>query len=275
MKIATKEAIRELILSASQELSSSNVVKRRNQIIKEKGIHDAATWVDKHSEDFLINRLRENSKFFPYVIVSEERKKPVILGEEGELLIDPLEGTDNYRYRRHPYGINIGVVERGQLEYAVFSDASESPVQLFEAEKSKGALIYLGEFKGGEKLQVNPSNRHIAFNQWEDVDEDTIGKNYAELLRFTRRVSTTYSDSGDLCGVALGRYGGVVFVYKQAAPWDMVTALVVEEAGGIVTDLLGNRWDSYDNKELLVVRNGMIAGGKGMYERLRGLKLKL
>lgn len=275
MRQATKDAMRELLLSAGQELVSKKVIGKRNQIIQKKGIHDAATWVDKYSENFLLRNLRRNAKIFPYVIISEERKRPIVLGEEGEMLIDPLEGTDNYRYRRHPYGINMGIVENKQLVYSLFCDVSETPMQIVEAEKSNGAFLYLGEFKGGQKIDVNPANMHIAFNQWEDVKEDVIGKNYSELLKFTRRVSTTYSDSGDLCNVATGKYGGVVFIYKEAAPWDMVIALAAEEAGASVTDIFGNRWDSYDSRGLLVVKNGMIAAEKRMYEKLAELNFIL
>lgn len=275
MMQGTKEAVRELILSAGRELTSRKVVKRRNEIIHEKSVHDAATWVDKHSENFLIRNLRKEARFFPYVVVSEERKSRVILGDEGELLVDPLEGTDNYRYKRHPYGTNIGIVENNHLVYAIFCDVSEKPMRIYEAEKGRGAFLYEDGFEGGEKLQVNSHNMHIAFNQWEDVNEDVVGENYAELLRFTRRLSTTYSDSGDLCGVAEGKYGGAVFVYREAAPWDMVTALAVEESGGVVTDLRGNRWDNYDDNGLLIARNGMIAAGREMHGKLRSLRLVL
>jgi myo-inositol-1(or 4)-monophosphatase len=271
MRDTTKMALRGILIESSQRLVDKEVLRQKNEIATVKGKHDYATKVDKLSENLILQRLRESPALFPYVVVSEESEQPLLLGDEGELLLDPLEGTDNYRYGRHPFGINIGVVEKGALVYAVFCDASESPLQIIEAEKGRGTFLYVGEFKNGQKLHVEPDNRHVAFNQWEDVDELTIGGYYARLLKFTRRVSTTYSDSGDLCGVALGKYGGAVFVYegKDAKPWDMVMALAVEEAGGVVTDFLGDRWDSYDNQGMLLVRNGMLAAGKPIYDSLK------
>ncbi len=264
----TKNGLRDILLEASEELTKPETVEKRNQIAKEKSIHDASTWVDEYSEDFSINRFRRKKELFPYTIISEERKTPVVLGNDGFIYLDPLEATDNYRSGLPVYGINIGLIERGRLVYATFSDISKTPWEIFEAERGNGAFLYRGDFVNSERLHVNDGNRRVAFNQWEDVDEDVIGENYAKLLRFTRRVSTTYSDSGDLCNVACGRFGGVVFIYRKAAPWDMVMALAIEEAGGKITDLDGNHWDKYDNLGRLLVGNGLIGGGEYIYGEL-------
>ena len=234
----------------------------------QKGRFDYATEVDLKSQKIGILRFRENK--IPYVIVGEEKtenvKFPLHLGDAGVLYFDPLEGTHNfYRGRKESgFGVTIGVVEKKELSYVIFYNSLTK--ELYEGEKDKGAYLY----KNGEKIPLHVSGRtanpDIGFNHWPEVEE--VGAYLDKLRKITDYTLTSASDAIDLTWVARGSLDGLVFIYNQAAPHDMVPELLVEEAGGRVTNIKGGPWYTINQNGFIVVTNSMIAGNPEVHLKL-------
>lgn len=236
--------------------------------ITQKGRFDYATEVDLKSQKTGIKRFREID--VPYVVVGEEKTKdvkfPLHLGESGVLYFDPLEGTHNfYRGRKESgFGVTIGIVEKRELCYVIFYNSLTK--ELYEGEKDKGAYLY----KNGEKIPLHVSERtanpDIGFNHWPEVEE--VGAYLDKLRKITDYTLTSASDAMDLTWVARGSLDGLVFIYTRAAPHDMVPALLVEEAGGKVTNIKGGPWYTINQNGFMEVKNSMIAGNPEVHLKL-------
>jgi myo-inositol-1(or 4)-monophosphatase len=78
---------------------------------------------------------------------------------------------------------------------------------------------------------------------------------FAEFLKVSRAVRRLGSAAIDLCYVAAGRFDGVW--EHSLHPWDVAAgALIVEESGGRVTNLVGGRYSSREGS--VIATNGHI-----------------
>lgn len=243
----------------------------------QKGRFDYATEVDLKSQEIGIKRFIEID--VPYVIVGEEKtedvKVPLHLGDAGILYFDPLEGTHNfYRGRKESgFGVTIGIVEKRELCYVIFYNSLTK--ELYEGEKGKGDYLYKNGRKTSLHVNKRTANLDIGFNHWPEVEE--VGAYLDKLRKITDYTLTSASDAIDLTWVARGSLDGLVFIYNRAAPHDMVLALLVEEAGGRVTNIKGGPWYTINQNGFMEVTNSMIAGNPEVHLKLlelyKGIKL--
>ncbi|MDI6807176.1 MAG: inositol monophosphatase family protein [Candidatus Aenigmarchaeota archaeon] len=237
----------------------------------QKGRHDYATDVDIKCQEIGIRRFKEYN--LPYVIMAEEKtedvKFPLRLGNDDILYFDPLEGTHNfYRGRKESgFGSTIGIVEENQLRWVIFYNSLTK--ELYESEKGKGSYLYLNDNKIPLHVSERTTTLDIGFNHWPDIKY--AGKYLDKLRGVTDYTPTSVSDAIDLIWVARGSLDGLVFIYKQADPWDMVPALVIEEAGGKVTNIKGDHWYIIDRHGFMIVRSSMIAGNPYVHQMLLNL----
>ena len=259
------QRVRDVLITTAKEIGEYQLSKSVSlQETLHKGRFDYSTEVDLMSNEIGVQSFRRSG--LPYVIVSEEGESPLRLGDSGVLYFDPLEGTHNfYRGRREAgFGVTFGVVEGNQLVYVLFFNVASE--EFYEAEQGKGAYVTVK----GQKRKLRVSNREerldIGFNHWPDVAG--VGDYLDRLRRLTDSTPTSLSDAVDLACVAGGSLDGLVFVYRRAEPWDMVPALLVEEAGGIATDIRGNSWYRIDPKGFMKVENCLLAGSPEVHARL-------
>lgn len=264
-----EQKIKDILIATVKEIGEHQLRNFGNVTeMIQKGRFDYATEVDHKSQEIGIKRFRENK--IPYVIVGEEKtedvKFPLRLGDAGVLYFDPLEGTHNfYRGRKESgFGVTIGIVEKRELIYAIFYNSLTK--ELYEGEKGKGAYLY----KNGERIQLHVSektvNLDVGFNHWPEVEE--VGAYLDKLRKITDYTLTSASDAIDLIWVARGSLDGLVFIYNRAAPHDMVPALLVEEAGGRVTNIKGGPWYTINQNGFMEVTNSMIAGNPEVHLKL-------
>ena len=188
-----------------------------------------------------------------------------ILGEEGKYaktnstytwIIDPLDGTNNFAHGIPIFCVSIAVERNGEVLLGVVYDSSRK--EMFMAEKGKGAFL------NGKKISVSRRSElrdcMLATGFYYDR-----GKNLVETLDQIREFYQTGiieirrlgSAALDLCYVACGRYDG--FWEFTLNPWDFAAGkLIVEEAGGKVTDRDGN--DPGIRKSYIVSSNGRVHG---------------
>jgi len=268
MNIVTKKEIRilENVAIESGELLLKLYEKKLR--VEEKGMYDYATDADFQSQELIIERLQKMR--IPYKLVAEEKQLNLgLIGtDEGIVYIDPLEGTHNFARKRKEFGfgVTLGLVKNGCPEYVVFFNPVHN--QLYEAIRREGSYlnkkrIHVSNRKPGDKLD-------IIFNHWPDVKN--VGK-YLDKLRGGERKLTDYtptscSDAIDICMVARGSVDGLVFVYKKADTWDLITALLIEEAGGKVTNMKGKLWCKNDKDGFIEVKGSMIGGNHYVHRAL-------
>jgi myo-inositol-1(or 4)-monophosphatase len=222
------------------------------QKVDHKGEIDLVTDVDRRSEQAIVKAIR--AVYPDHLILTEEGTSR---GGEGHVrwIVDPLDGTTNYAHGYPCFCVSIAVEDGGEIGLGVIYN----PVldEIFVARKGHGATL------NGEKLTVSRTedltDSLLATGFPYDIrrSRDNNLDHFAHLAVRAQAIRRAGSAAMDLCYVAAGRFDG--FWEMKLAPWDMAAgALMVAEAGGVVTDFCGGPF-GIDAREILA-SNGRIHG---------------
>ena len=203
--------------------------------IESKGMHDLVSYVDKESEKRIIAELQ---KLLPESGFIAEEGTSDKKGERFNWVIDPLDGTTNFIQGVPVYCVSIGLLDGDELVVGVVYEVGRD--ECFYAWKNGGAYL------NGEKITVSDrSDIHDAllatgfpYSDFSRIEE------YIEFLKWAmknaRGVRRLGSAAADLAYVACGRFDA--FWEYDLKPWDVAAgALLVKEAGGMVSDYSGGR----------------------------------
>jgi myo-inositol-1(or 4)-monophosphatase len=203
----------------------------------EKGTADFVTEVDRGAEARIIDIVTR--EFFYATIVGEELSPEDAIASEGlTFIVDPLDGTTNFLHGYPQYAVSIGVLLGPELIAAVVLNVPRG--DLFTAMLGGGAQL------NGESIHVSnissPSRALIGtgfpFKSPEFLE--TYARQFVAINRGTAGIRRAGSAALDLADLACGRFDG--FWELVLAPWDIAAGLLlVREAGGIVTNLAGER----------------------------------
>ena len=217
-----------------------------------KAKNSLVTEVDKLSEDIIIDSIKRS---FPSHDVFAEESGRSSTSSEYVWIIDPLDGTTNYAHGYPFFSISIALEIEGTVKAGLVYDPVKD--EMFSAELGMGA------FMNGEAIRVSGSARldesHMVTGFVHD-DEAMVEENlrhFADFIWRSRAVRRDGSAALDLCYVACGRFDG--FWELGLNPWDTAAGvLIVEEAGGRVTNFTGDAYSIYV-KEILA-SNSVIHG---------------
>lgn len=198
-----------------------------------KGAGDYVTDVDRASERAIAEALRSTD----IPMVGEEEG-----GREGERywLVDPLDGTTNFMHSFPVVGISVALIESGSPVAAVVHAPFMG--ETYTAIKDRGAHRRSGG-RDAESLSVSgrPPERAIVATGFPFRDKALIPRHLAALKLCLERFEDLRrpgAASLDLAWVAAGVFDG--FFELGLSSWDVAAgALLVEEAGGVVSDWQG------------------------------------
>jgi len=206
--------------------------------ISKKGVANFVTSADLRTEKAIIDELRRARPKFG--IYSEEAGW--MEGEDGTLrfVVDPIDGTTNFIHAIPYICIAISAEKKVGEAWETFASVVYDPIhdEMFHAEKEKGAFLNNYKIKTAERTE-DVMLATASPRKWKE--------SYAETLRALEKVTANQQASVrsmgsaalDLAYVAAGRLDGMW--YHQLNWWDMSAgALLVREAGGVVTCLKGN-----------------------------------
>ena len=184
-------------------------------------------------------------------------ESPVEERPNGRLwIIDPLDGTTNYAHGFPAAAVSIGFSEKGVVKAGGVYDPFRK--ELFLAELGRGAFL------NGSRLSVSsaPSVSKALLVTGFPYDRAEKAEFYcgflAEFMKLSHDVRRMGSASLDMCWLAAGRTDG--YWEFGLKPWDVAAGkLMVEEAGGRVTDFSGKPWavDKAMGSETLAT-NGLV-----------------
>jgi myo-inositol-1(or 4)-monophosphatase len=200
--------------------------------VTDNGRNEFVTEVDHRAEQAIVEIIRD---FYPdHAILAEER------GQQGhhdfEWIIDPLDGTTNYAHGFPRFCVSIGVEHEGRVCVGVVYDPLLD--ELFHAVRGAGA--WLGARRLAVSTESDFSRALVAtgFAYDRRSSDDNNLEHFGAFLRTARALRRDGSAALDLCYVAAGRLEG--FWELKLHAWDVAAgALIVEEAGGRVSDLRG------------------------------------
>ncbi len=223
-----------------------------------KGDVDLVTVADRTVEKLIRSRLGE--AFPEHGIYGEEGTRERMDGEF-RWYVDPLDGTTNFAHGFPQFCVSMGLERRspglgldqdGTLEAAVIYDPMRN--ELFTAERGRGARL------NGKPMRVSriPELAESLLSTGFPSRKRHASPNVHFYQEFTLRshgVRRAGSAALDMAYVACGRLEA--FWEFNLSPWDTAAGiLLVEEAGGRVTDFAGNHF-RLDSREILA-SNGLI-----------------
>jgi len=223
---------------------------RKDKRIEFKGAINLVTEVDRRCEQRIVEII---TKALPeHNILTEETPMPE-LPSPYRWIIDPLDGTTNYAHGYPCFCTSIALELEGKIVLGAIYDPLLD--ELFTAQKGKGAFL------NGERIAVSATDRLtnalICTGFPYDLRESTVNNldHFNNLIMEARAIRRDGSAALDLCYVAAGRFDG--FWELKLQPWDVAAGkLLVEEAGGTVTDFRGDPLDIYGQQ--LLASNGRI-----------------
>jgi myo-inositol-1(or 4)-monophosphatase len=222
---------------------------RQSVKVEYKGEADLVTVADRKSETLIRERLRQHWPTHD------------ILGEEGGLqdtgsdyrwYVDPLDGTTNFAHGFPVFCVSMALEYKGNRIAGVIYDPTRD--ELFTAEQGGGA--YLNQ----ERIHVSGTANLAECLVATGFPSNKRHKNpniffYHQITLHTHGVRRAGSAALDLCCVACGRFDG--FWEFNLNPWDTAAGvLIVQEAGGQVTDLKGGPFQ-LNGRETLAT-NGLV-----------------
>lgn len=221
------------------KIAGEILVERRGTVTVQlkENFKDLVTEADRLAEEAVNEVLL--SAFPSHGIVGEETGET--RGNDGyRWFVDPLDGTTNYAHGLPLFGTSIALEKDGELLVGVV----HLPVlgDTYTAVKGRGA------WRNGMPLQVSSTDRLensllvTGFPYDLSPGRPTNFDHMGALIRRTRGVRLLGSAAIDLLYVASGAFEA--YWDLSNAPWDVAAGvLLVQEAGGTVTDMNGGELD--------------------------------
>src|SRR5208337_1993184 len=219
-------------LSAGQ-IISDNLGRLSKDDVGLKQVSDFVTRVDKESEACIIRVIRE--RYPDHHILAEETMKDTAL-DGYRWIIDPLDGTTNFIHQYPVFCVSIAL----QLQSEVIAGVIFDPLRadLFTAEKGKGACLNERPITVSSITACQDSliTTGFPFRMKEHID--LYLKLFKNVLFKVSDLRRAGSAALDLAYLAAGRCEG--FFEIGLGPWDIAAgSLIIEEAGGVITDFSG------------------------------------
>lgn len=212
--------------------------------IEFKSFANPVTEFDKAAEVSIVNTVLK--RYPDHSILTEEA-----LTREGSAdvkwVIDPLDGTVNFTHQIPFICVSIGVEQKGEIIAAVIYN----PIleELYTAVKGEGAYLKVPGRKA-ERLKVSETSDKQRSLYVTGFPYEREGRHdyLLEPLRSINIECTGFRRLGsaaiDLAYVARGSFEG--FYEENLKPWDTAAGkLLVEEAGGMLTDYRGEPYSIY------------------------------
>ncbi|SEP87409.1 inositol monophosphatase family protein [Natrinema salaciae] len=222
---------------------------------RKDGKTDFVTQADRDAQETVIETIREAFPTEP--IVGEEADALKAVPETGPAwIVDPIDGTNNYVDGSRAFGTAVAAVVDGEPVAAAFDCPALSDVYRVGPD---------GAYRNDEPLSVSnctdPETATVCPTLWWDRDQRD------QYAAATRAVVQRFDDMRrygcaqlELAMVASGALEGTM-TNLRANPWDTVAGVrLIREAGGVVTDLEGERW-RHDS-------TGLVASNGGIHDEL-------
>jgi myo-inositol-1(or 4)-monophosphatase len=220
------------------------------QVSNKEGINNLVTEADHASEKAIMDTIKQQ---FPGHYILSEEAGAIIMDSEYKWIIDPIDGTVNYAHGIPICCVSIGVEHNGKMVLGTVYNPFLK--EFYLAENNKGSTL------NGEIIRVSEINAVIDAclvtgfpYTYLDLPNGPL-ETFSRFIRKGVPVRRLGSAAMDLCWVAAGRFDG--FYEHKLQAWDSAAGfLIVEEAGGRVSDFKGDYYSPYQPN--IVATNGKI-----------------
>jgi myo-inositol-1(or 4)-monophosphatase len=217
------------------------------------------TNADRESEKRILSKIKKSG--IKCSVNSEESGKLNFGSREIVWAVDPLDGTFNFAKEIPHFAVSIGIMIDRRTVIGVIHD----PILGDMCTATRGH----GAFLNGKRIHVSKAralrNASLIFDWWNP--EPTIPDPLSlarRIYRYTRTLRSPGTVALNLCSVASGQFDGLVTVFRKAPIYETAAGcLIVQEAGGQLTNSIGKSWESFSRS--------LIAGSPRIHEQLMKL----
>jgi myo-inositol-1(or 4)-monophosphatase len=228
--------------------------------VSEKGPSDFVSRADLGSEEAIKAAL---TAFDPEARFQAEESEGDRVSTGPRFLVDPLDGTTNFLRGIPHFAVTIAYADDSGLVAGIVLDPMRE--ELFWAERGAGA--WLGDRRIAVSTRASLPNAvvHTGVPHRGRGDHESYLRRLRAVMAQVAGVRRMGAAALDLAYVAASRGDG--FFELGLAPWDVAAgALLVREAGGVITDLAGG--------DAFIERREVVAAGAGLHgELLAALRL--
>lgn len=250
-----QENQRLLSAACTAALTAGSIIRHlynKPHTVTMKGVINLVTEADLAAESAIITSLNEDDP--GTVILAEESAGKNLKPSSGKVwVVDPLDGTTNFAHAYPVFAVSIALFVDGVPVLGVIY----SPMldELFCAVQGTGAWC------NGEPIQVTDTGflieSLVGFGIPYELESVLPGiiEQLQSIIPRVRDIRRSGSAALDLAYVACGRLDAYYEI--DLSPWDTAAGwLLVEEAGGTVTDFSGGAYSAFDRE--LLASNGKL-----------------
>lgn len=201
--------------------------------IEEKELNSLVSYVDKNAEYRLVESL---GNLLPSAGFVTEEETEDDTAKAWTWIIDPLDGTTNFLFQIPHFCVSVALANSEGIQLGVVHEVVGN--EQFFATKGGGAFVNDRPIRVTSKQHISDILVATGFPYSNAYDLERLVNIITRFLRSTRGIRRMGSAALDLCYVAAGRLGA--YYETTLNVWDVAAgALIVQEAGGKVTDFKG------------------------------------
>lgn len=260
--VPDRATLERLVLHAGERILAHDG-RIRHEDAERKGARDLVTAADLEAERIVTEGL---ARAYPDIaLVAEEavsrlgdrqaHARRILAANELCFVLDPLDGTTNFAHGHPFYAVSLALVDRAgpRIGIVYAPRLGES----FVAERGLGTTL------NGRRVRVSRTRdlgdtvfaTGFPYKRNELSARENNVEHFNRFVMEVRDVRRCGSAAVDLAYVACGRYD--LFFEAQLEAWDVAAgALLVREAGGLVTDYAGG--DAWLTGRNVIASNGAV-----------------
>ncbi|MAC84239.1 MAG: inositol monophosphatase [Arcobacter sp.] len=246
-----KEKLIEIIKEAGEILKDGYFSKKD---VTFKAKKDLVTKYDVAVENFLKESFAKEFSDFNVIAEESDNTNKTF---SNSIIVDPIDGTTNFVNKLPHTAISVGVyVNKKPYIGIVYNPILD---ELYTAVVGEGAYCNGKKIETSDEKDFQKALLSTGFPYSSGTCEDDLNdviKKIKYILPRCQDIRRLGSASLDLCLVARGVYEGYYEMNLKA--WDVSAGLIIlQEAGGKVSNLDGNEYVLFENK-YIVASNGFI-----------------
>lgn len=247
-RYAPMKSLMETLIKRGGMLLLSHFRESEELLRMRTSAKEAATEYDKIVDRMLIEDIK--AVFPDHSILSEEGGF-LNVGDDWLWIIDSLDGTGDFANWNPFFAVCMALLHKGELVLgSIYAPAID---ELYIAERGNGASL------NGRRIGVSDvsllGESYLFYCEGGEKDRKRTGAIMAAVYPHVRDVRKLGSAGLETAWVAAGK--GEAYFTTAIEPWDVAPGvLLVEEAGGMVTDFSGNPWKPETGD--LVFSNGKV-----------------
>lgn len=236
------EAIIELVHSTKRIIFNEEMA----HAVTVKGAADYVTKVDVAVQEYMRETLSAQTP--EVILLAEEQENQNLNPEKSYWILDPIDGTTNLIHDYRMSAVSLGLCEQGQMTFGVVYNPFTE--ETFHAVRGQGAYLNGKPIHVSHREAFDTCIIALGSSPYEKDKARWLLPIFQNVFEATADFRRSASAALDLCYVAAGRVDG--FFEFNLKPWDYAAgSLIVEEAGGQVTDWNGQEVPCLYNSSIL------------------------